>query len=151
MKKEIVISMLVILLSAISINAQILTPVQWEFSAKKISEKTYEIHCIAKIETNWHIYSKDSPEFGPTPTNIQFENNRSMILLGKAKEIGDQKTKYEKVFKLDVLFYYKRLELVQIVKFKNKVPQNINGIVTYMACKGEQCLPPTDAEFTIEL
>lgn len=143
--------MLMLVFTSEVINAQIFTPVKWEFCAKKIGDKTYEIHLLAKVDKEWHIYSKESPKFGPLPTEVVFDENASMVLVGEPIEIGEKITKYEKVFKLNVAYYNNTLKLVQTIKFKKNVPKSITGTVTYMACRREQCLAPTDVEFEVIL
>jgi hypothetical protein len=32
--------------------------VKWNFTAKKIADKTYEIHLIPSVQSPWHIYSR---------------------------------------------------------------------------------------------
>ena len=39
-------------------NAQINNPVIWTYTAKKIADKTYELHMTATIGSNWHLYAQ---------------------------------------------------------------------------------------------
>lgn len=149
--KKIRLLILLLTMAIGGLNAQIFNPVKWEFSAKQTGDKTYEIRLKARIEKGWQIYSQDSPSTGPIPTKIEFDKNRSMLVMGKAKETGKQHTKYEEVFKSDALYYHDSVIYIQLIKFKKKFPKNITGVVTFMACKDDQCLPPEDVEFTIEL
>lgn len=41
--------------------AQAPNPVQWTYTAKKIADKTYEIHLTATIQNTWHLYSQTQP------------------------------------------------------------------------------------------
>ncbi len=45
--------------------AQLLNPVDWTVTSKKINDKVYEVHLIATINKGWHIYSQNTPEGGP--------------------------------------------------------------------------------------
>ena len=56
--------------------AQIVSnPVDWTATAKKIGDKTYEIHLTADIKDGWHIYSQTTAAGGPIPTSITFTKN----------------------------------------------------------------------------
>ena len=59
MKKLFFISFL--MMSAAIGNAQVLNPVLWSFSSKKIADKTYEVHLTATIQKGWHMYSQHQP------------------------------------------------------------------------------------------
>ena len=78
-------------------NAQINNPVTWSYSAKKIADKTYEIHMTANIDGNWHLYAQDAGE-GPEPTTFSFTTNPLISFDGKVKEVGKMEKSYDKNF-----------------------------------------------------
>jgi hypothetical protein len=131
--------------------AQNSDPVSWSFSAKKIADKTYEVHLTATIASPWHMYSQNSPEGGPLPTKVEFAKNPLVTLDGKTKEVGKMETKFEDVFGVDVKQYAGKVDFVQVVKLKSNVKTNISGNVEFMACDESQCLPPKTVPFTIAL
>ena len=56
------------LLGATGINAQIFNPVKWKSSIVMTGDKTGEIVLTATIDRGWHMYSNDvDPDAGPTP------------------------------------------------------------------------------------
>jgi hypothetical protein len=57
MKKFITLSL--VLLSTLILKAQ--NPVTWSFSAKKLDDKTYEVHMTANIQSGWHVFSQTQP------------------------------------------------------------------------------------------
>jgi hypothetical protein len=126
-------------------------PVEWTWSAKKISEKLYELRLTAKVDEPWHIYSQQSPEGGPLPTSISFSKNPLLELQGKLKEEGDMEMYHEEVFGVDVYAYAGKVEFVQVVKLKANAKTNIQGSVKYMACTKEQCMPPATIKFSVTL
>jgi len=78
-----------ILFTAASLQGQMLNPVSWTFSAKKTSEKTYEVHLTANIQSGWHIYSQSQPDDAiAIPTSFTINNNPLVKLDGKIKEVG---------------------------------------------------------------
>ena len=65
------------------------SPVSWSFNSKKISEKTYEVHLTANIQSGWHLYSQDQPSDAiAIPTSVTINNNPLLKLDGKVKEVG---------------------------------------------------------------
>ena len=126
-------------------------PVSWSFSAKKIADKTYEVHLTATIASPWHMYSQSSPDGGPLPTKIEFAKNPLATLDGKTKEVGKMETKFEDVFGVNVKQYGGKVDFVQVVKLKSNVKTNISGSVEFMACDESQCLPPKTVPFSIAL
>lgn len=125
--------------------------VQWNFSAKKIADKVYEVHFTPAVQSPWHIYSQSTPEGGAVATSIQFSANPLLVVDDKPMEIGKVVTKHEDVFGVDVKYLDGKVDFVQTVKLKAKVKTNVNGSITYMACKNEECLPPQTVKFNIKL
>ena len=54
--------------STASVQSQILDPVKWSTSVKKISETEYDLISKATIAKGWHLYSQVVPEDAPLPT-----------------------------------------------------------------------------------
>ncbi|NCU05441.1 MAG: hypothetical protein GXC73_15835 [Chitinophagaceae bacterium] len=126
-------------------------PVRWEFQSKKISDKQYEISVAAMIQPGWHIYSQYTPEGGPVPTQLSFNNHPMIILNGSVKEAGNLQEKFEEVFDLKVKYYSGTVVFKQLVTLKKKVKTKITGAVTFMVCNDSQCLPPKKESFSISL
>ena len=140
------------LIAAISIgsNAQLLNPVQWTFSAKKIGDKTYELHLTALIDGDWHIYAQDAGE-GPVPTSFKFTPNPLLSLTGNVKEEGKLEKAFDKNFNSTLKYYEKQVDFVQKVKLKTSATTVAKGTITFMICNDRQCLPPRDVPFSIKV
>lgn len=146
MKKQ--ITVIFFILVSISLHAQLLKPVKWEFKTNKITENEYELQFIATIDNNWAVYSQNIKKGGPVPTSFEFENAKSYKLLGNVKEAKENKvSKNDPVFNMVVAKFYKRAVFTQKVKITNKT-KVINGNLRFMTCDGEQCLPPKTVPFT---
>jgi len=126
-------------------------PVTWNVTAKKTSDKVYEIHLTATIAEPWHVYSQTTPEGGPVATTVAFGKNPLVILDSTAKEIGKLIQKHEGVFGVDVKYYEGSLDLVQVVRLKRKVKTTLSGSVTFMVCNDRECLPPKNVPFSVVL
>ena len=144
-------SFLTLLLLVVTVaSAQLDNPVKWVYSAKKIADKTYELHMSASIEGNWHIYAQDAGE-GPEPTSFSFTKNPLVKLDGKVKEIGKLEKAYDPNFKSTLKFYGKQVDFVQKVKLRSTANTLVNGTVTYMVCNDKKCLPPKEIPFSIKI
>lgn len=125
--------------------------VKWNFSSKKINDKTYEVRLSAMIDGNYHIYAQNVGVDGPVATAFKFNKNPLVVLNGKVKEEGKLIKKHEEVWAGDVSFYEKKVEFVQLVQLKSKVKTNVGGTVEFMVCDDKQCLPPSEVNFKIDI
>ncbi len=137
--------------SAVILQAQILNPVSWTTTSKKIKDKTYEVHITATLNKGWHIYSQSTPEGGPVPTSISFSKNPLFNLEGKVKETGKLEKHHEEIFGVDVNQFSDKVDFIQVVKLKSPVKTSANISVEYMICNDRQCLPPVTKKFSIAL
>ena len=132
------------------VHAQINNPVLWSYSAKKIADKTYELHITATINGNWHLYAQDAGE-GPEPTTFKFTPNPLITFDGKVKEVGKMEKSFDKNFNSVLKFYANKVDFVQKVKVRSSVATVVKGTVNFMVCNDRQCLPPRDVPFTINV
>lgn len=132
------------------VNAQINNPVIWSYSAKKIADKTYEIHMTATINGNWHLYAQDAGE-GPEPTTFSFTKNPLITFDGDVKEIGKMEKSFDKNFNSVLKYYANKVDFVQKIKVRSSVATVVKGSVNYMVCNDRQCLPPRDVPFSINV
>jgi DsbC/DsbD-like thiol-disulfide interchange protein len=148
MKK--IIGAIVLMMFIGCVNAQINNPVQWTYTAKKIADKTYELHITATIGSSWHLYAQDAGE-GPEPTKLTFTANPLVSLDGKVKEVGKMEKSFDKNFNSTLKFYATKVDFVQKVKVKSAVATVVKGSVNFMVCNDKQCLPPKDVPFSIKV
>jgi len=125
--------------------------VQWTYNAKKIADKTYEVHMVATINNDFHLYAQDVGGDGPIATAFTFTKNPLLQLDGKVKEIGKTIKKFESAWNHDVKYYEKNVDFVQVVKLKGNAKTNLSGKVEFMVCNDQKCLPPSDVEIKINI
>ena len=131
-------------------NAQINNPVSWTYTAKKIADKTYELHMTATIGGNWHLYAQDAGK-GPEPTTFVFTKNPLISFDGKVKEVGKLEKSFDKNFNSVLKYYGRKVDFVQKIKVKSAIATVVKGTVNFMVCNDRQCLPPRDVPFTINV
>jgi hypothetical protein len=133
----------------IKVKAQ--DPYKWTFTAKKISDQQYELHCLVYVTDPWHTYSQFTPAGGPVPTRFSFKKNPLVTLVGHVSENGKMLVKHEKVFGVDVKYFEGQVDFIQKIKCKNKIKTNLSGSVEFMVCNDQECLPPATSNFNVPL
>ncbi|HLK29892.1 MAG TPA: protein-disulfide reductase DsbD domain-containing protein [Puia sp.] len=134
--------------------AQSAKQVQWSYSAKKIADKTYEIHMTATVNGDYHIYAQHQSiagDIGPVATTFTFTKNPLLILDKVIKESGKLIKKHEEAWKGEVNYFEKAVDFVQIVKLKANVKTNLAGKVEFEVCNERQCLPPSEVEINVNI
>ncbi len=132
-------------------TAQSSKQVQWSYSAKKIGDKTYEVHMTATINGDYHLYAQDAGGDGPVATSFSFVKSPLLIFDGGVKESGRLVKKFESVWNHDVRYYEKNVDFVQVVKLKSNVKTNFTGKVEFMVCNDRQCLSPSEVEVKVNV
>ena len=74
-----------------------------------------------------------------------------MVPQGTMKETGNMEKINDKVFGIKVFYFNGKVVYSQVVRVKASVPTNLTGIVSYMVCDDQQCLPPTKKTFDLRL
>jgi hypothetical protein len=144
--------LLIIVLVFGSCLLQAQTPVSWSFNSKKISEKTYEVHLIANIQSGWHLYSQEQPDDAiAIPTSVTINNNPLLKLDGKVKEVGSMEKFKDKNLGISAHQYSNKVDFVQVVKIKSNAKTNVSGSVEFQTCDDKKCLPPKTVNFNIAL
>jgi thiol:disulfide interchange protein DsbD len=139
--KKIFLFLLVATVTFGSVQSQILDPVKWSTSIKKISETEYDLIAKATIEDNWHLYSQEVPEDGPLPTVFTFEENSAYKSVGKVKE-GKGITEHDPVFDMVITFFSHTATFTKRIALTGNEGTTIKGEVEFMVCDDTRCLPP---------
>jgi hypothetical protein len=136
---------------ALTVTAQ-LNPISWSYEAKKIADKTYEVHITATIQAGWHLYSQTQPEDAiAEPTSLTFKSNPLVKLEGKIKEEGKLEKFHDARLEVSANQYSSTVKFVQVVKLKAKAKTNVSGSVRFQTCNDEKCLPPKTVTFSVAL
>lgn len=148
MKK--IFTSIAVLFLGFAVTAQ--SEVTWTYLAKKIDDKTFEVHLTATMKSGWHLYSQNQPEDAiAIPTTFSITPNPLIKLDGKIKEIGKlEKFKDEKL-DLSANQYSSKVDFVQLVKLRSAVKTNLSGSLEYQTCNDIKCLPPKTVNFSVAL
>ncbi|SDD09442.1 protein-disulfide reductase DsbD domain-containing protein [Niabella drilacis] len=127
-------------------------PASWKFSAKKISEKVYEVQMVATLKGGWHLYSQTQPKDAIAyPTKVDFTNNPLIVRTGGVKEVGKMEKFHDASTKSTTHQYSNTVTFVQRVTLKAAAKTSVSGTVEYQTCDDKKCLPPKTLPFNIPL
>jgi thiol:disulfide interchange protein DsbD len=149
MKKTLLFGMALLVGSLVM--AQSSKEVTWNYTSKKIADKTYEIHMTATIGGNYHMYAQHPGGDGPIPTSFKFTSNPLLALNGQVKEAGQVVKKFEAAWGFKVLYYEKTVDFIVVAKLKSNVKTSLAGTVEFMVCNETQCLPPSDVDIKVNI
>lgn len=153
-KKFIVLTIIGILLSTFAANSQILEPIKWKFSTKKISNEIYELKAEATIDKTWHLYGQYFDEGGPIPMKFSFEKSSNYEAVGKVKEAPKPHKEEDEIFGIEVQYFSKSATFTQEIKLLTDKNFTVKGSLEGQACTDTdgRCVPITsDFEFKILL
>lgn len=144
--------MILVAAFATSLSAQVVKPVKWQISQKKVSEGVYDIICKATIDATWHLYDTKLPEGGPLPTTFNIDNDESknIELVGEFKATTEPKKEHSDAFNMELKYFVNTATFIQRVKL-TKPEAKLVGYVEFMSCTGGQCTPPAEADFDFDL
>jgi len=127
-------------------------PVNWIFSADKLSDTEYLLKMTGTMLSGWTIYGQDvDPNIGPIPTAFVIEPKSGVTPKGNAREessalvVKFDKTWDAKVAKIDggTVTYSQRVTVIN--------QPSVTGYVEYQACDDEMCFPPREVPFVLDL
>lgn len=144
--KKILLSLIVSFL-AFAAYAQIQEPVKFKTELKNVSATEVEIVFTASIEQGWHVYSTDLGDGGPISATFNTDKLTGAQLDGKLRPVGKEIASFDKLFEMDVRYFEHTAQFVQKLKLTGGDYQ-VTGYLEYGACNDENCLPPTQVEFS---
>ncbi|RXP46619.1 cytochrome C biogenesis protein [Lutibacter sp. HS1-25] len=132
------------------VQAQILEPVKWTTSVKKVSDSEFILIATAEIDDNWHLYSQSVPEDGPLPTTFTFEGNANYLKKGNTLEEKGHTIK-DPVFEMEIKYFEIKTTFKQHIKLKTKNAFKVKAVVEFMVCDDSRCLPPNEVDLVFNV
>ena len=140
-------SLMLLLVCTVTCMAQMQDPVHFKSELKQISGTEAEIVFTATIDDGWHVYSTDLPEGGPISATFNVDKIEGAELVGKLTPVGKEEDKFDQMFQMQVRFFEHNAQFVQKIKITGATFK-IEGYMQYGACNDQNCLPPTDVNFS---
>lgn len=143
------IATLLVLFSYTIASSQIFDPIDWEFSAERISATEAHLYFDAKLEDTWHLYSQHIEEDGPIPTSFVFQELGSVKLIGKVEE-EEGHSALDPNFGIVVKYFDGSARFTQKVAL-TAASAVVKGELEFMVCNDERCLPPDYLPFEFKI
>ena len=147
MKK--ITSLLLLWVMALPLLAQFQEPVKFSVAQNKLSDSEFEIVFTGSIDPGWHVYSTDIPEGGPTPATINFDEQKGVEPVGKLMARGSVHKAFDELFGMEVTYMEGTAVFVQKMRI-TEASYSVKGYLNYGACNDQNCMPPTNVEFSFE-
>jgi thiol:disulfide interchange protein DsbD len=141
---------LLLVLLVLQSQAQIENPVKWSYSAPKTGKNEANILIKADIQKGWHLYSQFIEDGGPIPTSFTFSPSKDFQLEGKVSESPKAVTAFDPNFGMKIAWHETQVVFTQKIKTTND-KFTLKGVLEYMVCNNNKCLPPTEQEFSIPI
>ena len=143
---------LALLLTSLGAKAQIIRDaVSGSHSVEDKSPTEKVIVFSATIKGDWHLYGTELPSGGPTPTSLIVDKIAGAQLVGKLTASKKPIEKHDPNFDMTLRFYSGQVSFRQTLRITDPKAFAFSGAIRYMVCNDEQCLPPTNWDFTIAL
>ena len=137
----------VALVVSVSVQAQIQDPVQFKTEWKQVSAQEAEIIFTGTIAPGWHVYSTALGDGGPISATFNVDNISGAEIVGELKPVGEEKSSFDKLFEMQVRYFEHTAQFVQKLRLTGG-SYRVEGYLEFGACNDENCLPPTQVEFS---
>lgn len=128
--------------------AKIDDPVHWQFSVSPAGAHQVIFTATARIDKGWHLYSQFLKQGGPVPTSFEFSAAKGYQMVNAVAEKPEAHKGFDSTFNMTILYHEKEVVFSQTIDVKDPAA-HITGLVHYMVCSGQKCLPPTDVSFDV--
>lgn len=133
----------------LAVAAQMQDPVHFKVSQKKVSPTELEVIFTGRIDNGWHVYSTGLPADGPISASLHTEKAEGVKAEGKLSHRGKEISQYDKMFGMTLRYFEHSVTFVQKYKITGKT-YNVKGYLEYGACNDENCIPPTQVDFSFK-
>ena len=137
-------------LLAIAAHAQIMEPVKFKTELKNVSPTEIEIVFTGTIDPGWHVYSTNLGDGGPISATFNTDRLSGAELVDELRPAGKEISAFDKLFEMQVRYFEQHTaQFAQTLKLTGGAYE-ITGYLEYGACNDENCLPPTQVEFSFK-
>ncbi len=134
-------------LHAAGVMAQGDLPVHFSVQQKVVSPTEVDVIFSGKIDNGWHVYSTGLPADCPTSAVLNTEKAEGAKPIGKLKALGREISSFDQIFGMKLRYFEKSVTFVQRYQITGKT-YRLKGYLEYGACNDENCMPPTQVEFS---
>ncbi len=129
--------------------AQMHDPVKFTVTDEKTSDGRVLVRFSGQVEAGWHVYGTDIPEGGPTAATLHIDEAQGLKAEGTLRATGKVHRAEDPMFGMAVSYMEGKATFEQT--FTITAPKySVRGYLTYGACNQENCMPPSNVEFSFQ-
>ncbi len=130
-------------------TAQFQDPVRFTVEQKKVSDQQIQVVFNGQADAGWHVYGTDIADGGPTRAELTVEKAKGLKAKGSLQAVGDVHRAMDPIFEMEVTYMEGKATFVQdfIITEPN---YEVAGYLSFGACNDENCMPPTNVEFSFK-
>ncbi|MGN0234332.1 MAG: protein-disulfide reductase DsbD family protein [Bacteroidaceae bacterium] len=129
-------------------QAQFQSPVTFRVVDEKTPDGKLLVRFVGQVDAGWHVYATDIPEGGPTAASLTIEKVQGLRSEGNLRTVGDVHRAEDPMFGMEVS-YMEGVATFEQTFVITAEEYSVEGYMTYGACNDENCIPPTDVEFSL--
>ena len=122
-------------------QAQLVNPVEWEFSIQDVNETEFDVVAMATVDPAYHIYSTKMPALGPLPTVFEFEKSADFEVVEEARDVTVGELFYDDIFEVEYVQFKGKAIYAQRLKKLTDNAFKVIGTISGQACKDGMCVP----------
>lgn len=126
-------------------------PVGWSYRVLSQRPGEVTLQWKAELADGWHLYSSYISDEGPIPTSFFLEGNTNVTPVDTLLELGDRVTRFDDIFEMELSWFDTEVIFQQNFRWTDTSNRIFTGAVEFMVCDDEQCLPPEEVPFNIDL
>lgn len=130
------------------VAAQIVNPVKFTVTTRRISPETIDVVFTGKIQSGWHVYSVNVPEGGPTAATFTLSEASGVEKVGSLRQGSGAVKKHDDMFGMEVEYFENECRFTQRLRLVSRA-YSAKGYLEYGACSDHSCLPPTEVDFSV--
>ena len=138
--KRFLLSLLLVLVTTFSLQAQLKDPVKWSFSFNDLNGEEFELVATATIEPGYHLYSTEMLA-GPMPTAFVIEPSADYEVVGEGRDVSEGELFYDDNFGVEYTRFEGTAVFAQTMKRLTDKPFTVIGEITGQACNVGSCVP----------
>ena len=125
-------------------------PVRWTAGVEETTPGQYRVTFDARIDEPWHLYDLGPYEGGPNATTFTFEPAEGIELVGSPYQLSQPTRVHDELFGMEIGYFAGEARFAQDVRLEEGVRgARLKAVVEWMVCDDQNCLAPTDREFTV--
>ena len=122
----------------------------WKVSSKKAGDKKYELQFSTNGAKGWQLYAPNQL-LSDVPTTEFIFSDSSVQLSGTTKDSGAVKTIQSIIFNTPVKIYDGPATWKQLIEFKETVPANLQGTLSFTYGRNDEFYPATVFTYSVAL